>query len=448
MNASVLIFTILNALCLLALPRRWAPLPLLVGACYMTLGQGIEIGPFSFTVIRILIGVGLVRTVLRGERLAGGLNKMDRLMVLWAVWAVASVPLCNDLARSFDASQEVVFRLGLVYNTCGLYFLLRALCHTTDDVVGLCRMTALLLAPLAAEMFVEMMSGSNLFAAFGGVPAVSEVREGRIRAQGPFLHSILAGTAGAVSLPLVAGLWRWQRKFALIGSIAAVTMVVTCASSGPIMSLLASAVALWMWRHREKMPLVRKAAVAGYILLALVMKAPAYYVLARMDIVGGSTGYHRAALIEAAISHFDEWWLGGTNFTRHWMPTGVTWSPNHSDITNHYLNFGVVGGMPLILLFLAILVTGFSFVGRILRDRPDLPDESQFLVWALGCSLFAHAMTFISVAYFDQSFVFIYLTLGAIGSLYSAVGNVEVVPGSSEDEFADLEPDGTEHAFR
>jgi CelD/BcsL family acetyltransferase involved in cellulose biosynthesis len=88
----------------------------------------------------------------------------------------------------------------------------------------------------------------------------------------------------------------------------------------------------------------------------------------------------------------------------------------------------VIGGLPLTLIFIAILVKGFSFVGRTLRDRPDLSWESQFMVWALGCSLFAHAATSVSVAYFDQSFVLIYLTLGAISSLYSAMSH-EVVSG-------------------
>ena len=205
------------------------------------------------------------------------------------------------------------------------------------------------------------------------------------------------------------------------------------------MSVLAGAVALWMWRYRERMALVRKLAILSYILLEIFMKAPAYFVLARMDIIGGSTGWHRAALIETAIEHFNEWWLGGTNFTRHWLPTGVSWSPNHTDITNHYLHLGVIGGLPLIIIFFVVLVKGFSFIGQILRDRTDLPPESQFMVWALGSALFVHATTFISVAYFDQSFVLIYLTLGAIGSLYSAIGTQP--PGH---DFADGEDCGSD----
>jgi hypothetical protein len=71
----------------------------------------------------------------------------------------------------------------------------------------------------------------------------------------------------------------------------------------------------------------------------------------------------------------------------------------------------------LMLLFIGGLVVAFSYVGKILRAAPDLDPSWQFLVWALGASLFANAATCISVSYFDQSFLFLYLVLGALGSV-------------------------------
>ncbi len=71
------------------------------------------------------------------------------------------------------------------------------------------------------------------------------------------------------------------------------------------------------------------------------------------------------------------------------------------------------------VLFIAILSKGFSYVGQALHDMPELSPQTQFMIWALGASLFVHAATFISVSYFDQSFVFIYVTLAAIGSVWS-----------------------------
>jgi multidrug transporter EmrE-like cation transporter len=213
--------------------------------------------------------------------------------------------------------------------------------------------------------------------------------------------------------------WRKKRKLALIGLIATGSMVMTSRSSGPIMTCFFALLALAVWKFRHRMRLIRWGAVFAIIALSIVMNAPVYYLLARIDLTGSSTSYYRAALINSAISHLDEWWLGGTDYTRHWMPTGAAWSPDQADITNHYIKMGVLGGLPLMLLFISVLIAGFMSVGRALRLKENQPDE-QFLIWTLGAILFAHAATMISVSYFDQSIVFLYLVLAAIGSVHAA----------------------------
>ncbi len=408
MNITAIVFLMINGGLLLTIPRRWAALPLLVGACYMTLEQRIELGPFNFPVLRILLAAGFVRVIIRSERLSGRMNGLDWLMVSWAAWA-----LISSLFHS-DPFAALVNRLGLVYNGCGIYFLLRIFCQSLDDAVKLCRITAILLIPLSIEMLSEKLTGHNLFSALGGVPETPDLRGGKIRAQGPFAHSILAGTVGAVCLPLMIGLWQKHRKTSIAGIMACIAIVLSSSSSGPIMSALLAIGALLMWNWRHHMQVIRRFAILGYIGLDVVMKAPAYYLVARIDLTGSSTSWHRAALIEAAFEHLSEWWLVGTDFTRHWLAYGVPWSENHIDITNHYLAMGVNGGLLLMLLLIAILVKGFSFVGQALRQETDLPSESRFMIWAFGASLFSHAATFISVSYFDQSVVFLYLTLAAI----------------------------------
>jgi hypothetical protein len=391
----------------------------------MTIGQAIQVGPFHFTIIRILIAAGLARVLIRGERLAGGMNGLDELMLVWSFWALVSSVFHKDPSAAF------VFRLGLVYNACGIYFLLRVFSRTLDDVKELCIFTAILLLPVAAEMLYEKVAFHNLFSALGGVPETPQIRNGTIRAFGSFTHPILAGTVGAACLPLMIGLWQHHRKIAFAGIAACCSMIFASASSGPAMSAMAAIAAVFMWRYRHQMRLVRWLAVIGYIGLELVMKSHAYSIIWRFDIAGGSTGYHRVALIDSALNHLNEWWLAGTDFTSHWMPTGVSWSPDHTDITNEYLNMGVIGGLPLMFLFIALLAKGFSFVGQTLEQASDLPADSRFMLWAVGSALFAHAVTFISVSYFDQSFLFIYLTLAAIGSAHS-----DAVPTQATDETA------------
>lgn len=410
MNILATVFLLVNAAAILLLPLRWAALPLLLGACYMTLGQGVELGPFNFPVIRILIAVGLARVVLREERLAGGINGLDWLLLVWALWAAAS-SLFHE-----DVSGTLLNRLGLVYNFCGIYFLLRVSCRSAGDVIILSRNTAILLIPLALSMLTERMTGLNPFSVFGGVDLYSQVRSGIVRAQGPFAHSILAGSVGATSLPLMVVIWQRHRVIAIAGMAACITIVFASASSGPILSTGASVAALAMWPWRGHMRIVRWLTALAYVGLELLMNAPAYYLLARIDLTGSSTGWHRAELIDAAIRHFPEWGLAGTDYTRHWMSYGVPWSANHIDITNYYINMGIYGGLPLMLLFIAMLAKGFAFVGqkttKWIGSLPSSP--SSFLMWALGSSLFAHTATFMSVSYFDQSVIFLYLTLAAI----------------------------------
>lgn len=419
MNYGPLILLGVNAVALLAVPRRWAPLPFIMTACYLSIGQAVEIGPFTFTAIRILILVGVLRVVLRGERLTGGLNGLDWWIVLWAIWAALSGVFHEN------PNDTLINRLGLVYNTLGIYLLLRVFCSSVEDVTGLSKATAILLVPVALEMLYEAAGFPSLFYLLEGTPRAVYIREERIRAVGPFVHPILAGTVGAVCLPLMLGIWKRRPLAARAGSIACILMVVSSASSGPLFSAVASAAALLMWRNRYRMQSVRWLALGAYLSLALAMKAPVYYLIARIDFVDGSTGYHRALLIESAIAYLGDWWMAGTDYTRHWAPS-PGFNPQHTDITNQYLSMGVMGGLPLMLLFIAGLVKAFSLVGERLREQTGPLQQNQFMLWGLGSALFAHAITFLSVSYFDQSFVFLYLTLAAIGSARTVVKTADV----------------------
>jgi hypothetical protein len=404
------LFTAACVALLLALPRRWAPLPLLIAATYMTAGQALDIGGLNFTVIRIVAAAGLVRVLAKGERIAGGWQPMDALVAAWAVWTVLSGLFHQEVERT------LIFRLGYVFDNAVIYFLFRVFMRNLGELLQLCKVVILVLTPLAVLMLWEKTQGYNWFSVLGGIPSEVIVRNGSIRAQGPFAHPILAGTVGAACLPLAIFFWRQHRWLAVLGGAASGIIVLASASSGPIMTALTIVCGLALWKVRMWMSWIRWAAVAGLLALSVVMQAPVYYLLARIDLTGSSTGWHRAALIEAGIKHLGEWWLVGTDYTRHWMPTGVHWSANHTDITNHYLQMGVLGGLPLMLLFMGILAAGFVAVGRALRRNRTAPAHQRFLIWTLGAILFGHALTFLSVAYFDQTVVYLYFGLAAIGS--------------------------------
>jgi len=393
----------------LTIPRKWALLPVLVAALYVPASQELEIGALHFTVLRLLVIAGVVRVISSGESMAGGLNYGDFLAVIWAVWAVFS--------SIFHREGVWLTRFGEIYTALGLYYLFRVYLRSPEDFERLFKLLCLLFLPLAAAMLLEKLTFKNYFGPLFGRSGNPYLRHGNVRAFGPFVHPITAGTVGAVCLPMALYVWRLDRKLALAGLVGTGLVVFSSRSSGPILTTLSIFGGLALWRIRRQLRLVRWGVVILLVLINFVMQDPIYYLIARIDLAGGSTGWYRANLIRAAIEHLGDWWLVGTDVTSNWAGANVINGTTDVDITNYYIRMGVNGGLPLMLLFIARLVAGFAGVGKTLSQNQNAPREQQFLIWIMGSILLGHVVTFFSVAYFDPAAVlFLELNLAAIGS--------------------------------
>jgi hypothetical protein len=406
-NSLGLGFTLLMCLLMLVLPRRFALVPVIILTCYMTMGERLMIAGANFTMIRILTLAGWIRIIVRGEIRSFSLNAIDKAVVCWT----SSGILFHTLL--WQTSQEFVNRLGHSYDVVGLYFLFRYLVHGMVDIKRLVRIVAMLIVPLAGSMLAEKLTGRNSFFVFGGVMEFTRIRDGALRCQGSFAHPILAGTFGATLLPLFVGLWYQSKRNHVIAGFAivsAIMITVTSASSGPALAALAGIVALLAWHCRRWLRTIRWVIALGLIALHLVMKSPVWYLMARVDVFGGSTGFHRAWLIDTAVKHFSEWWLFGIR------DSGV-WDPMLADVTNQYLAEGFTGGLVTMLLFVLIIVLCFRAVGIAVRRTAGIESFStRFCIWALGASLFAHVLGYLSISYFDQNVVMWYLLLAIISA--------------------------------
>lgn len=408
-NPLGLAFTILMGVLLVVLPRRHALIPVIAMVCYMTMGMRIIFLGLNFTMIRILLLFGWARLILRSELKSITFNKLDRVIVIWTIVSIVAYTL---LWQDFDAFKN---RLGFAYNALGFYFLFRFLLRDLDEIRKALRIYAILIVPLAVFMIVEKMTGRDPFAVFGGVPPITYIRDGALRCEGPFAHPILAGTFGATLLPLFVGLW-WQGKGRLVTALAIISsavITVTSASSGPILTFALGILALVLWPLRLQMRTVRWGIVSGLVAFQLVMKAPVWFILAKVDVVAGSTGYHRAYLIDRAIANLSDWWLIGTKSTSAWASA----NDHLFDVTNAYILDGANGGLLTMFLFIAIIAFSFKAIGRTVRigDGHEAEKDVRF-IWAMGAALFAHAVTFISVSYFDQNFINWYLLLAMIST--------------------------------
>jgi hypothetical protein len=425
MNGLGATFTAISCLLMLALPRRWAIVPLLLAASVMTAGQVLVIGPANFTVIRVLVAVGMLRIVIRGEHLSPGLVLLDKWMLAWAALLLAS--------SVFHKDGTFLYRSGIVWSDLGCYFLLRTFITDSDDMRRAFRLVCLLMIPVALLMLVEKATGHNPFTMLGGVNETSSVRGTQIRASGPFVHPILAGTVGATCLGISLYLRHIGSRLAWPGVFASVAILYACGSSGPSFMALFVVLGLLAWPWRASMRAVRWTGAALVIALDMVMNDPVYFLMAKVDAFGGSYGYYRAQLIRSAIQHLDEWWLSGADRTRHWMPSGIHANDFHTDITNHFLAMGVMGGLPLMAVFVALVGVAFASVGRSRKaleaaagsapaakgkdkDKDKAIPTDAFLAWTLGALLFGHVVNFFAISLFDQSIVFFYLVLACIGS--------------------------------
>ena len=152
------------------------------------------------------------------------------------------------------------------------------------------------------------------------------------------------------------------------------------------------------------------------VVLQIVMNDPVYFVMARIDFTGASAGYHRAQLIRSSLEHLGEWWAFGTDYTRHWMATGIHANEIHTDITNHFLQMGVWGGLPLLVLF-ALLLWGWLSATRCrftYRGRPLGGGRmSRLDTWG---DAVRPVVNFWSISLFDQSVTLLYLLLASVGA--------------------------------
>jgi len=409
---SLILIIILGSL-VLSLPRHHALKPLLIAITLLPAGMVLVVGPLHFYGIRIFVFLGMVRVLLKHEYTGNQINSIDKYFILWT-----AVMLVNGLlVKRYD--QTIITRLGEVYDATGIYFLMRFLIKSEKDIYAVIKALSIIMLVVCLFMIYERTVKFNLFSLLGGSFSSVLIRDGRIRCRGPFAHSILAGTvAASVSSWFLISFCnkKVNVKYAYIGMISSFTIVVLSASSGPIMTLIFAVVAFAFWPMKNNMRAVRYALFASIIVLNFLMKAPLWFLIARIDLTGSSTGWHRAELIDSAIRHFNEWWLIGTPVTRHWMPTGVSWSPYQTDITNMYIKNGIYGGFLGMLLFILIISSGYKLVGKSLKNISGNSLSKKVLIWAFSASLFAHTGTFFSITYFDQSIMYFYLTLAMIGA--------------------------------
>jgi hypothetical protein len=383
------------------LPRRFGLIAFILTGVLMPISQRFVIAGLHLYFLRILIIFGLIRASFDLLGISGeagtSQHKFHVIDKVFLSWCASSVVTFSLLWWSWGA---VMNRMGFLLSTGGSYLLMRYFIRDIKDVERSIRVLAFVCAILASFMLYEQISGHNLFGILGGVEEIVAEREGRLRSQGPFGHPILAGTFGATVIPLIIGLG-WKKGgsllLSIIGGVSAIIITVTSASATPMAVLLAGLAALFLWPVRQYMKIIGWAIALSIVGLHLIMKAPVWALIGRLEIVGGSSGWHRYYLVDQFIRNFPEWWLLGTRST-------AVWGPSMLDTANQYVDIGVTGGLITLMLFIATIVCCFRTLETAGRLNAGRKNAEKFF-WFLSAAIFSHVVGFFGICYFDQTIV-------------------------------------------
>ncbi|MGE5294768.1 MAG: O-antigen ligase family protein [Solirubrobacterales bacterium] len=404
------LITVALSVMVLVFPRKYMLLPYVIGACWVPADQTIMVGELNFQVLRVLIVMGVLRLYVRGEVVPIRWNKLDKLVLAWAlVGSLVYVLQWMNMAA-------LINRCGRLLEWLGLYWVSRQSLRSWDDIGRAYMAFAVCAIAMVPFVALEWSRGDNPFAALGRVG--TSIREGNYRCQATFPHSIMMGLFWATLVPLFIGFSRQKYKLLFWAAVAASAfMIVATNSSTPILTLMAVGAMLAVYKWRSMTGTVAWGIVAMLFALHIVMKAPVWHLVARIGVVSGSTGYHRFNLIDNAIRHFSEWMVLGIRGTGHW-------GYGLDDITNQFILEGVRGGLITLVLFCAILFVGARALVRLsLRSRDK---NESYLAWCTFVTIIAHVISFIGVSYFGQITMIWYLLLASAGLFYGRVEELQV----------------------
>lgn len=403
-------FVMIAGILLLFLPRRYAIIPFVMTALFVTSLQRIVIFSLDFNMLRIIVLFGVMRVAARSEYRLITLTLIDKLIILDASLLILMFFLKSPTTAVFISC------LGVAYTALGIYFLCRIFLQNIDDITIAVKAVVLMSIPVALFMVNELVTQKNFFSVLGGVPEITKIRGGRLRCQGAFSHPIMAGTFGGSMLPMAVGLWFLNGRnklLSFLGVTSSTIITYASASSGPFLSYFAGLIALFGWRFRAQMRKLFWAGLTCLVGLHIIMNGPVWSLIGRASVVGGSDASHRVRLISKTVEYFHEWWLMGTYGSGHWG-----WGLE--DVTNMYVRQCIAGGLSKIVVFVLIIALCFKTIGRAVKSIEN-PARTQRFIWAMGACLFSHTVAMIGVSYFGQSTFFWYLILAVISSLSSTL---------------------------
>jgi hypothetical protein len=403
MENPTIITSVILVIMVLFLPRKWILLPFVIAACIVPSDQREIIMGLDFTPLRMLVLFGAIKLLLTENKRVIRWNLFDKLVLTWVISGTIIYII------QWHSMRAVIYKSGVIFDCVGLYYIFRRSLTSWDDVFFMVKLFAFFAIFSAPLIIYERITRESLFSNFG--VSVATFHRGRFRCSGPFPHPIMMGLFWANLLPLFYGCVKANinKIFFYVAIAAASLCVFLSGSSTPIMTVMAI-VAFWMiYKYRMHGQKIFIGFICILTALHVLMKAPVWHLIARVNLFSGSTGYHRYLLIDRTILHFSEWALIGCRNVESW---GI-WA---GDVTNQFIIEGVTGGLSTMLIFIFIIGCAIRMTGR--ASIIPQPPQNKWICWAMCVSILGHCVSFFGVSYFGQITMLLYFHFACVSFIY------------------------------
>ena len=425
----VALWMLIAIVLLLTLPRKKLIVPFVLAFFSTPMGQLLVLGGVHITMLQLLILTVLARMAAFKEtasekRFSGGFNSFDKLVVTWTLVALLAFSL------EFMEMQAVIKGLGDLVISLGGYLAVRFLIPDREAIRRTVKVLAVVCVFQGLCMMSEQFTHQNVFSFAGANPPA--FRNGNYRSEGA-MGTLYGGAMAGVLIPFF--LWLWTEKKSRIAALAgiggATAMAFASHASTSWMAYGASLFGLAFWPLRKNMRLVRWGLVALLVALHLSMQGPVWSLIAKIDITGGSSSYHRYYLVDNCIRHFSDWWLlGCKNYG--------DWGYDMWDLCNQFVVNALTGGLLTLVLYLTIFKRSFRAIG-IARKRVQGDRRQEWFVWCFGSALFANVVAHFGINYMAHLSTYFFILLVCISVATRETKRAATVPTGATNQ-SDIVP--------
>jgi len=377
----------------------------------------VSVGTIDISASRIVIGVLLLKFL--ADKNLRSRFKWCRLDGWVAFFMATGIVVMSVTRPPFEALEN---RGGFLMETWFVYLAARLCITDRTALISFVKCVGIVLIPIVFLSVLECTVGWRPYATFRQYcpwrteTTIKAARFGFERAEGPFGQAIMLGTSFALLVP-----WFWSlrhergnwRGLAYLLTAVAILGGVSSMSGGPWNTLILMIFFLALERRKHWVKPLLALLALSCIVVEIVSSRPFYHVIVSYANPLGGSGWHRARIIDVAIETFGEWWfLGYGGEDSGWGERLGTVVP---DVTNEFAIVGIQYGILGVIGLCAIFACALRMLARLYKqlDEPVL----KSWCWALGATLAAVIVTFMSVGFFGQTQTIFYCILGMTGSM-------------------------------